>query len=325
VRKWRVIGPFPAGERPPVRVGKPIDPKGVVDDPKLGKLAWVEVAARDPNGMVDLSALYSGKDTGRKSAFAYAEIESNVARPARLTLGSDDSIRVWVNGKSVFEHRDDRGFTPDENSVDIALKKGVNLIFLKVGNNSGGWQFAVGVSGEGDYAFLQGPAPGAFDAEAFREFAVGRKGDPARGKALFVDAKGIGCIKCHAVAGQGGAVGPDLTGIATRYSKDELIHSVLYPSAKIFSGYEPTIVATADGKVVTGIVKSEDTETIVLEDAEAVKHTIAKKEIEERKTSDVSLMPNGLAEGLTREDFADLVGYLETLRDPAPAKPAQGR
>jgi len=324
IKEWRIVGPFPGNERPPVPTNKKVDTSLTVKGPGGVDLKWATVNTKSPVGEINLGDLYSGQPLDKKAAFAYAEIDSPEARPARVAIGSDDSIQLWVNGKMVHRHNEDRGFTAEQDMVDINVVKGANRFFVKSGNSSGGWQFSVGFSSQGDYAFLKGPAPGAFDPEAFRSFAAGNKGKADRGKTLFNDPKGIGCIKCHAVAGLGGTVGPDLTGIATRYPREELVHSVLYPSAKIFSGYEPTVVATTDGKVITGIVKSDNAEGLVIEDIDAKKHTIKKDQIEERRISDVSLMPNGLAEGLSREDFADLIGYLETLKD-APAKPNGGR
>ena len=87
------------------------------------------------------------------------------------------------------------------------------------------------------------------------------------------------------------------------------------------------VVATADGRVLTGIVKADTPEALEIEDADARRIKIAKDEIDERRPSDVSIMPNGLAEGLTPQDFADLIAYLETLKeDPAgQAQPGGGR
>jgi putative heme-binding domain-containing protein len=132
----------------------------------------------------------------------------------------------------------------------------------------------------------------------------------------------IACVKCHAIGKQGGAVGPELSSVGAKYPRDELIAAVLYPSAKISSGYEPTILALSDDRVVTGIVKPETPEYVEIQDADAKLVRIPKTDIEDRKRSEVSLMPSGLAEGILPRDFADLIGYLETLRD-APAAGAR--
>jgi hypothetical protein len=122
------------------------------------------------------------------------------------------------------------------------------------------------------------------------------------------------------VGGQGGAVGPELSGLAAKYNKDEIATSILYPSAKIASGYESLIVATKDGRVVTGVLKADTTSGLELEDADAKRVRVELDDIEERRAGDVSIMPNGLAEGLQPKDFADLLAYLDTLREAA--KPA---
>src|SRR5262249_11690572 len=119
-------------------------------------------------------------------------------------------------------------------------------------------------------------------------------------------------------------VGPELGSVGAKYPRDELIASVLYPSAKISSGYEPVVLALADGRVLTGIVKGENPDSIEVEDADAKRVRVARAGGEERKRSCGFLMTNGLAEGPNREDFADLIAYLETLRDAGP-RPELGR
>ena len=232
-------------------------------------------------------------------------------------------MTVWVNGEKVYDFQDRRGFTPEEASFDAMMVKGTNRVLVKCGNRGGPWHSRSPWPMPSDYAFLQGPAAGAFDPESFRAFAQSHKGKPEHGKALFNDLKGLACVKCHAVGGQGGAVGPELTSVGVKYPKDEIITSVLYPSAKISSGYEPVVIALADGRVVTGVVKGETAEALLIDDVDAKHQTIPKSEIDARKLGDVSLMPSGLAEGLSRDDFADLVAYLETLKDKDvnPAKP----
>ncbi len=326
IGEWKVVGTFKSNERPPFPVNRPVDTsKPITFEGK--PLEWKSVKAEGAEGEVDVNRLYKGGD--QRSVYAYAEVESPTGRPARMAVGSDDTLRVWVNGKEVFKHDGDRGFTAGEDEFDINLAKGKNRVVLRCGNSSGNWQFSAGVSASDDHAFLQGPGSG-FDPDKFRAEALKGKGKADRGKALFSDLKGVACIKCHTVSGQGGAVGPELGGVGVKYPREELITSVLYPSQRISSGYEPVVLATADGRTLTGIIKSETPEAIEIEDAEAKRIKLAKADLDGRKTSDVSLMPNGLAEGLTPNDFADLIAYLETLKDTSalhapgasgPAKP----
>jgi putative membrane-bound dehydrogenase-like protein len=313
IQDWKVVGPFPKNERPPFPLNRPIDTsKPIMFDGKA--LAWQSVHAPESTGAVDLNKLFEGGD---RSAFAYAEVQSDTARPARMAVGSDDTLRVWLNGKEVYKHDSDRGFDADTDTVDIKLNKGANRIVIRCGNSGGPWIFAVGVSASQGYAFLEGPATGGFNPDNFRAAALQGKGKAEHGKALFLDLKGMACVKCHAVSGQGGLVGPELSGVGLKYPREELIASVLYPSQKISSGYEPVVLATADGRVLTGILKSETPEMIEIEDADAKRIKVPKADLDGRKASDVSLMPNGLAEGLTPADFADLIAYLETLKDTA--------
>jgi putative membrane-bound dehydrogenase-like protein len=313
IQDWKVVGPFPMKERPPFQVNRPVDTsKAITFDGKT--LEWKAVHSSESTGEVDLNKLYEGGD---RSAFAYADLKSDTARPARMAVGSDDTLHVWLNGKEVYKFDGNRGFTAEVDTVDIQIAKGTNRIVIRCGNGGGPWIFSVGVSALQGHAFLEGPASGGFNPDNYRATALRGKGKADHGKALFFDLKGMACVKCHAVGGQGGKTGPELSGVGIKYPREELISSVLYPSQKISSGYEPIVLATADGRVLTGILKSETPDAIEIEDAEAKRIKVAKADLEGRKASDVSLMPNGLAEGLSPADFADLIAYLETLKDTA--------
>jgi putative heme-binding domain-containing protein len=151
---------------------------------------------------------------------------------------------------------------------------------------------------------------------------MSHQGDPKSGETIFFEAQGIGCVKCHAANGRGTAsVGPDLTGLALKYDKAELVRSVLEPSNRIATGYQPVLVATRDGKVVTGLVRSETDSYLELVDSETKVTRVAKSDIEERKVGDVSVMPAGLVDSLTLVEFADLISFLQTLKT-APVPPA---
>jgi putative heme-binding domain-containing protein len=263
------------------------------------------------NGRVNLATLLSPSE--QVVAYAYAEIDATSARDATLVAGSDDTITIWLNGKKVHDHQGDRGWTPNQDRVNVKLEKGKNRLLIQCGNSGGPWDFNVAVSAETDrYAFLKGGAQ-KFDLETFRQFARKNKGDAARGARLFADVKGLACVKCHAVNGTGGQVGPDLAGIAQKYKREDLMTSILEPSKTIAQGYETIVITTVRGKTVTGVFKGETGDDVKFADADGKLQTIAKKDIEERSFSPVSTMPNGLNDGMTLQDFADLVNYLEGL------------
>ncbi|HEV3165065.1 MAG TPA: HEAT repeat domain-containing protein [Isosphaeraceae bacterium] len=333
VMLWYVVGPFgikDAPIAPELAVNLNLSFQGRSGHP----VAWRTVQPTD-KGEVDLAKLLKGD--AEEAAYAYAEVESATDRPAQIAVGSDDTLTVWINGKQVYDFEESRSFEAEKDRIDVSLAKGLNRILVKCGNHGGVWKFALAVTAPTDYAFLKTPsgASAGFDPEAYRATALKGQGKPTRGRTLFNDPKGIGCIKCHSIGGQGGTIGPELSSVGTKYSRDELITSVLNPSAKISSGYESVTVATADGRVLTGIVKSDTPEALELDDADAKRVRIPKDMIEERKPSNISIMPNGLAEGLSAQDFADLMAYLETLKQPGTtsvsasasggAKPTRGR
>ena len=143
-----------------------------------------------------------------------------------------------------------------------------------------------------------------------------RDGDVARGQAVFFRDAANACASCHRVQGQGRWVGPDLSTIGTKYGKDELLRSILNPSAAIGYNYRSNILAMADGRVLTGLVVEEGPDRIIIKTADGTRSTIRTADVEDRKQSEVSLMPEGLAETMTDGNLVDLIAYLATLRKP---------
>src|SRR5262249_49492868 len=132
------------------------------------------------------------------------------------------------------------------------------------------------------------------------------------------------CASCHKVHGQGGDVGPDLSQVGGKFDRTHLIESILDPSVEITQGYHATIIETKSGRLLTGLVKSESATAITLLDAEGNQVTVPLRDIESRAVSSVSLMPAGLADGLTPGEFTDLIAYLTTLRTGRAPTPGEG-
>jgi putative heme-binding domain-containing protein len=140
---------------------------------------------------------------------------------------------------------------------------------------------------------------------------VKRSGDAARGKELF---GGIGtCAKCHKVRGEGKEVGPDLSEIGSKLSKEAMFVSILDPSAGVSFNYETWIVRTLDGTVLSGILVSQTDDSIELKTAEAIVHKFKRDDIEALKKQAISLMPADLQKQLKAQDLVDIVEYLTTL------------
>ena len=144
--------------------------------------------------------------------------------------------------------------------------------------------------------------------------ALTQSGDPKQGKRLFESDKRIQCSVCHKVAGSGGLVGPDLSMIGGKFDRPHLIESLLQPSTQIVEGYRSTLIVDDNGKVFTGIVLSENDQQLALIDSKNETILLDKADIEARNEQNISLMPEGLGDTLTSEEFTNLVAYLESLR-----------
>jgi putative membrane-bound dehydrogenase-like protein len=151
--------------------------------------------------------------------------------------------------------------------------------------------------------------------EPYAEFAGRTPGNATRGRAIFFESKGAACSRCHKIHGEGGDLGPDLGGVGLKYDRGFLIESILYPSRQIAEGYAQTMIRTRGGRVVLGRVRSETSEEIALVDQEGKEHVIPLADIDGRKVSELSLMPDNLQAALSLEEFADLVAFLASLRD----------
>jgi putative heme-binding domain-containing protein len=166
--------------------------------------------------------------------------------------------------------------------------------------------------------------PRALSAGELNELAaeVSAQGVALRGETIFRRNEQA-CLKCHAIAGAGGRVGPDLVSIGASAQIDYLIESILQPSAKIKEN-DHSLTVVADGRITSGIKVRETDRELVLRDVEDREATVPLEAIEERKEGG-SLMPAGLADSLTRGELVDLVRFLSELGKVGPYATSQAR
>jgi putative heme-binding domain-containing protein len=140
---------------------------------------------------------------------------------------------------------------------------------------------------------------------------VGKNRNYDRGKEVYEATK---CLQCHRFGSEGGSVGPELTAVSTRFSRRDILESILEPSKVISEQYQATVVRTKDGNVVDGRIVEENDERIVIQPNQLLpdKIVIRKVNIDQRMASKVSPMPPGLVNVLTREEFLDLLAYMES-------------
>lgn len=138
-------------------------------------------------------------------------------------------------------------------------------------------------------------------------------GDGKRGRAVFFGKKAA-CSACHTVGTEGGKIGPDLSKIAGIRTGRDLLEAVVFPSSSLVRGFEPYVVVTAEGRQFSGIIGRETTDAVFLVNAERNETRIPRSAVETLERSKVSIMPQGLDGQLTRQELADLLAYLQTLR-----------
>jgi putative heme-binding domain-containing protein len=118
------------------------------------------------------------------------------------------------------------------------------------------------------------------------------------------------CTQCH---GGSSGLGPDLSGAARRFSRDDLFTAIVQPSRDVSPRYQATMIQTNAGQVYTGLIVYEAVDGVLLRTAANQTIRIKPSEIEERRTLTTSLMPVGLLKDLNSTDLADLYAYLRSL------------
>jgi len=137
------------------------------------------------------------------------------------------------------------------------------------------------------------------------------KGNIGAGKELF-EGKAT-CSNCHIVKQLGKNVGPDLSEIGSKLSREAMYTAILDPSAGISHNYENFSVLTLDGQVISGLKVSETDQVIVIRTADAVDRRIPKTEVDVVKKSDKSIMPENLHHSFDQKGLIDLVEYMTSL------------
>jgi putative heme-binding domain-containing protein len=145
------------------------------------------------------------------------------------------------------------------------------------------------------------------------------KGNAANGERIFRRSD-TSCYQCHSIDGAGGWLAPDISSIGASSPVDYLINSVLDPNKDIKDGYDGYTVVTKSGDVFSGIKVSQDKQQVVLRDNAHLEIPIAVTEIKAQKAIG-SLMPNGLTDTLTHQEFLDLIKFLSELGKPGPYAP----
>ena len=158
------------------------------------------------------------------------------------------------------------------------------------------------------------PSPKSLGKEPVPPLAelLTKTGDAGSGEKVF---KTTGtCANCHQVRGQGKVVGPDLTEIGSKLTREAMLVSILDPSAGISHNFESFSALLESGQVVVGLMVSQTDDKVTLKDAQGIERSMPKSEIEQLKKQEKSLMPDNLIEALSTKDLVDIVEYMLTLK-----------
>jgi putative heme-binding domain-containing protein len=131
--------------------------------------------------------------------------------------------------------------------------------------------------------------------------------DPAKGRLIFKET----CAACHVLYEAGGKIGPDLTG-SNRANLDYILLNSIDPSYDVPQGYKMVIIQTIDGRVLNGVIAEENAQRIILKTVQQPTVVILKSDIEDRKISPKSMMPDGQLDKLKPQEVMNLIKYLQT-------------
>lgn len=138
-------------------------------------------------------------------------------------------------------------------------------------------------------------------------------GDPKRGKQVFFGEESR-CSACHQYQGQGGTIGPDLSDLSGR-DRAWVYREISDPSAEIDPNYVSFTIVLKDGRILAGIVRAEDAQTVRVLDTDAQETRVSRSEIEEMRPSVTSIMPAGLSGALGEQAMRDLLAFLTAGAD----------
>ncbi|MBA4067580.1 MAG: hypothetical protein C0501_28520 [Isosphaera sp.] len=141
---------------------------------------------------------------------------------------------------------------------------------------------------------------------------VAEKGDPRRGREVYLNTKLLACASCHRLEGVGGSVGPDLTKVWETMTVEKLVESIADPGKEIKEGYQTYRLTTTGDQVHTGLKVKEDAREVVLRDANGRDVRVAKDEVASLTPTKVSLMPDNSVAQLRHDQFIDLLAFLKS-------------
>ncbi|MFN0051330.1 MAG: c-type cytochrome [Planctomycetales bacterium] len=323
------IGPFPDGPRgfitPHAPEKGPFQSAAKFPGDGQQPVAWKQVKLISGR-LFDLGEEFAAPENS--SCYAFARIESGTKQQIELIPGTDDGIKVWLNGALAFRGLTPRSALPLQDVIPLELQPGSNDLLIRLRRGTSDCRLYLHYRALQPVAFVLPESLGISTlAERLKEAAANpdetrvlpeflsvdweqaaARGDAARGKKLF-SADGLGCAKCHAATVEAAVTGgPSLADAAKRFTIAHLVESVLLPNKTISPVFKATTIVTKQGKTLTGLVTSDTAQRVEMILTDTNKVTLAVGEIEERSLQNVSPMPAGLVKN--PDELSDLLAYL---------------
>ncbi len=225
-----------------------------------------------------------------------------IAEPARVQFLASGSgaLQLWVDGRPIHQRDKPAPYQPDSDRFEAQLDAGRHRLLVQMAATSDVVQLHARFRRLGSSA----------EHERLAQFVLQNTGNVDRGREVFLNADKSLCSKCHRIGDEGPRIGPDLSGIGSRFSRIHLIESILEPSRAIAPSYETVSVALTDGRVLSGVKVTEDESTLTLADDQGRTHALSRSEIDERRLQPRSTMPDGLEKRLSDRELLDLVSFL---------------
>lgn len=147
-----------------------------------------------------------------------------------------------------------------------------------------------------------------------RALVLGRTGDPARGRTIFLAESGPQCSRCHQVGGQGRSYGPALDRVGAKYSREQLLEHLVQPSLVVAPEFNLHALELKDGTQLMGFLQPDGADGLILRQENGEARRLKRAEVESDVSASASAMPEGLLSGLTASEAADLLAFLQSLR-----------
>lgn len=303
VLRWTIFGPLSSDNASTVvnQLITDVDPAtrhNVVDPFLSDRSHWKTQIATgaDAGVVIDVE-----RDATQEPIWlAVAHLDNSVKSEVECFASSNASLQVWLNANSVYRRDRVTNYQPNEDHFEASLPSSTSRLVVRIANATGKPQFHLRFRRKSSKA----------EHERLSKIALTSQGSIARGREVFAAAEKSQCIKCHPTGDDNGRIGPDLTGIGSRFSRIHLIESILEPGRTVAPGYETVNIVLMDGRVISGVKIKADVKSLTIGDHQGKLHSIANGDIDEIQIQPGSTMPNGLEEQLTDQEFVDLLAYL---------------